>query len=266
MSKFWAIFRISWENSLVYRLNFILWRFRTILQLLLIYFIWWTVFESSNGSEIFGYTKASILTYVMVAALLRAIILSSRAMDVGNQINDGSIVNFLVKPLNFIKYYLTRDLADKTLNTAFAIFEVTIFILILKPEIISQTDIFILFLTILAAIFAVIIYFCISLIVSMLAFWVESSWAFLFLMTIFLEGFGGGLFPIDILPKNIFNMLMLTPFPYLIYFPSKLYLGGLSNNEILFGFSIIFFWVIILWILMRWVLQMGLKAYTAFGN
>lgn len=264
MSKYWEVFKISWENSLVYRLNFVLWRIRSVLQFILIYFIWWTVFESQD--QIFGYTKETIITYILVAALMRAIILSSRASDLANQINDGSIVNFLVKPLNFIKFYLVRDLADKLLNIAFVIFEISLLIFLLKPQIIIQTNLNILLLTSTAAFFGIITYFCISFIVSLLAFWVEASWAFLFLMTIILEGFGGGLFPIDILPKLVFNILMLTPFPYLIYFPSKLYLGTMTGSEQIFGFLVLFFWVIFLWFLMKWILQRGLKYYTAVGN
>mgnify|MGYP001574013486 FL=1 len=247
----------------MYRLNFILWRIRSVLQLLLIYFIWWSVFQGRD--DVFGYTQKTILTYIMIAALMRAIILSSRASDLANQINDGSIVNFLVKPLSFIKFYFIRDIADKLLNIAFVIFEISLLIFLLKPQIIIQANLNILLLTILAAIAGIIIYFCISFIVSLLAFWVESSWAFIFMMTIILEGFGGGLFPIDILPNPIFKILMLTPFPYLIYFPSKLYLGTMMGNELLFGFSVLFFWVIILWFLIKWVLDMGLKSYTAVG-
>lgn len=264
MLKYWTIFKISWENSLVYRLNFILWRIRSVLQLLLIYFIWWTVFQSQD--QIFSYTKESIITYILVAALMRAIILSSRASDLANQINDGSIVNFLVKPLGFIKFYLIRDISDKLLNIFFVIFEITLLIFLLKPQILIQTNLHFLLLTAVAAIGGIIVYFCISFIVSLLAFWVESSWAFLFFMTVILEGFGGGLFPIDILPNPLFNILMLTPFPYLIYFPSKLYLGTMANVEILIGFLILTFWVLILWFLMKWILNMGLKTYTAVGH
>lgn len=264
MSKYWEVFKISWENSLIYRLNFVLWRIRSTLQLLLIYFIWWTVFQGVD--VVFGYTQKTILTYIMVAALMRAVILSSRVTDLANQINDGSVVNFLVKPLSFIKFYLVRDLADKLLNIVFVIFEISLLIFLLKPQIIIQTNMSILLLTIAAALFGIIVYFCISFIVSLLAFWAESSWAFLFLMTILLEGFGGGLFPIDILPRSFYYVLMLTPFPYLIYFPSKLYLGTMNLHETSLGFTVLSFWLIVLWFLMRWIFQMGLKHYTAQGN
>lgn len=264
IEKYLAIFNISWQQGLVYRLNFTLWRVRSVLQLLLVYFIWWTVFQSQR--EVFGYTQTSILTYILVAALIRAIVLSSRAMDVSNHINDGQIANFLVKPLGFIRFYLARDVADKLLNIFFVIIEISLIIYLLKPKIILQTDLQILLLFLIATTLAIFVYFCISFCISLTAFWVENSWGPLFLMMIFLEGFGGGLFPIDILPKTFFYILMLTPFPYLIYFPSKLYLGTMSTQEIFLGFSILCFWVLLLWFIMGWVLQAGLKQYTAIGH
>lgn len=233
------------------------------MQLFLVYFIWWTVFQSQE--QVFGYTKGSILTYVLVAALIRAIVLSTRVTDMMNQINDGSIVNFLVKPLGFIRYYLARDLADKLFNILFYIVEISFIILLLKPKIIIQTNLSVLALFLLATLGGLIVYFCVSFIISLLSFWVENSWGPLFLLTIFLEGFGGGLFPIDILPRGLFNFLMITPFPYLIYFPSKLYLGVMSIQEISFGFLMLSVWILSLWFLMKWLIMAGLRHYTAIG-
>ncbi len=234
------------------------------MQLLLVYFIWWTVFQSQNS--IFGYTTSMLFTYILVAALIRAIVLSTRVTDMMNQINDGSIVNFLVKPLGFVRYYLARDAADKLFNISFYIVEVTLLVLILKPRIFIQTNALVIIPFFTAIIGGLIIYFCINFIISLTSFWVESSWGPLFLMSVFLEGLGGGMFPIDILPKHIFNILILTPFPYLIYFPSKIYLGTLGNYEMVQGFSIIFIWVVVLLFLMRMVLKMGFRHYSSGGN
>lgn len=264
MSDILAVFKISWEQGLAYRLNFFLWRVRTVLQLLLVYFIWWTVFQSQDRA--FGYTEGSILTYILIITIIRAVVLSSRANDIMNKINDGSIVNFLVKPISIIKYYLAQDIADKLLNTLFMIFEVALILYILKPEIIIQSNLLYIGLFVLSIFLALNLWFCINMIIGMMAFWVENSWGPLFLIMIFLEGMGGGLFPIDILPKIIFDALMLTPFPYLIYFPAKVYLGAFSINQLSFYFSINIFWVVISIFLTRLVLAKGLKQYTTVGN
>lgn len=264
MDKYWSIFKASWQQNLMYRLNFSMWRIRSVIQLLLIYYIWWTVFKSHN--QVLGYTQSSILTYVLVAALIRAIVLSTRVTDLIDAINNGSIVNFLIKPLGLIKYLLTRDVADKLFNILFYVFEVSILIFLLKPQIIIQTNVKVLLIVLLALIGGLVIYFCINLIISLTAFWLDNSWGPLFLMSILLESLGGGLFPIDIFPKQLFNGLMLTPFPYLIYFPTKLYLGNVDIQQILLGFSVIFVWVVLLMFIVKIISKAGFRHFSAVGN
>lgn len=264
MGKYWSIFKAAWQQNFIYRLNFSMWRIRSVMQLLLIYFIWQAVFGSQN--EVLGYTQSSIITYVLVAALIRAIVLSTRVTDLIDAINNGSIVNFLIKPLGVIKYLLTRDLADKLFNVLFYIFEVLLIILLLKPKVIIQTNIYILATVLLALIGGLVIYFCINLIISLTAFWLDNSWGPLFLMSILLESLGGGLFPIDILPKQMFDILMLTPFPYLIYFPAKIYLGNMNSQQILLGFSVVSVWIILLVLAVKIVLNAGFRHFSAAGN
>lgn len=264
MKKYWEIFRITWQELLIYRVNFILWRIRTVLQLLLIYFIWWSIFQSNR--EVFGYTTTTILTYILVGSLLRAVVLSTRVTDLIDSINSGSIVNFLIKPVDFIKYYISKDAADKLFNICFFAVEISLLVYLLKPPVITQTNIFILIPFLVSIIGALIIYFNINLIISLTAFWTENSWGPVFLMSILLESLGGGLFPIDILPKQLFNILMLTPFPYLIYFPAKLYLGNISYPQLFFGFSVMVIWIIVLVSLSKVVLNAGFRHFSAAGN
>lgn len=264
MNKYWEIFKIAWQQFLIYRVNFVFWRIRTVLQLLLVYFIWWSVAQSQT--QFFGYTTSTILTYVLVAAFIRAIVLGTRVTDLIDAINTGGVVNFMIKPLGFVRYYLVRDVADKLFNIGFFIIEVSLLIFLLKPPIIVQTETITLIFFILAITGGLIINFCLNFLNSLSAFWVEHSWGVLFLMTVFLESLGGGLFPPDILPKPLFNVLMLTPFPYLIYFPAKIYLGTMNYPEIIFGFSIIIIWILILTLLTRVLINAGFRHFSAVGN
>lgn len=263
-NKYFAVFKISWEQATTYRLNFALWRVRLILGLLMTYFVWWTVFKTQK--QIFGYTEGAILSYILVAAVMRAIIISSRVMDVAGQIAQGDVVNFLVKPLNFIRYYFYRDIADKLLNILFVVFETILLIWLFRPPIIIQTNPATLMLCLLSVVLGLILFFTITFTVGMFAFWMEDAWAPFMLLYIFLESLGGGLFPIDILPKAVSTILLLTPFPYLLYFPTKVYLGTLTSVELLTGFSILTFWVIFLWYLMLKVYRAGLRHYSSFGG
>lgn len=264
MSETLAVFKISWEQMLIYRLNFILWRIRTVLQFLFTYFIWWSVFATQN--EVFGYSQSTILTYVLMVTMIRAIVLSSRANDIINKINDGSISNFLLKPIGLFKFFIAQDFADKLLNTFFMIIEVSLIILFFKPVIFLQPNLVYIVFFIISLFLAAVLWFQINMVIGLMAFWVENSWSQLFLLMIFIEGLGGGLFPLDILPKYIFTFLMLTPFPYLVYFPAKIYLGGFSPEQNSFYFLIFLCWVLFLFFFMKLVLKKGLKHYSSEGG
>jgi ABC-2 type transport system permease protein len=267
MRKFFSIFKISFQQEFAYKINFIMWRVRNILQILLVFFLWDAVFLSPDR-VIFGYDKAKILTYIFGIMIVRAFVFSARAVDVGAEVANGDISNLLIRPVNYFKYWLTRDLSSKALNLSFAALEFLVLFLILKPPFFFQTDISILLIFFVFLVFALLIFFELLFVISALPFWFpEMTWAGHFLVIIiFAEFLSGATFPLDILPLALQKVLYLLPFPYLIFFPIQVYLGKISGETLMGGFLISLFWLLILNFLMRWIWNKGLKAYQAFGR
>lgn len=117
------------------------------------------------------------------------------------------------------------------------------------------------------AFLALVLYFFISMVISLFAFWTEEIWATRFLIgLIFLEFFSGSYFPIDILPKWLSGIIYLTPFPYLIFFPMKIWLEQLSIVLIVQSFVICSIWVILFYYLTLFLWRKGSKTYGAFGG
>ena len=79
MQKYLIIFSIFWQNGFVYRLNFILWRVRSVIVILTVYFLWSALFQ--NNRVLFGYTKEQMLTYVFLVLILRSVILSLKSIE-----------------------------------------------------------------------------------------------------------------------------------------------------------------------------------------
>lgn len=264
--KYIAIFEISFQQEFIYRFNFIMWRVRNVLQIFLVFFLWDTVFSDPNRI-LFGYDRAKILTYVFLTIFTKAFVFSARAVDVSSEIARGDISNYLVRPVSYFKYWLTRDLSSKALNFSFALVEVLILSLVLKPDLFFQMNFLYLFLTFLSLVIAVFLFFCILFIVSAIPFWMpEASWGGNFLLIIILEFLSGSLFPIDVLPTSLQNLLYWTPFPYLIFFPIQIYLGSLSFAAIFKGLVISGIWMFTLYYLMKSIWKRGLLAYQAFGK
>lgn len=265
MKKYWAVFSTSWSNGFVYRLNFFLWRIRSLVVILTIYFLWDAIFR--NGGVILGYTRERILTYVFLTLILRSLILGQRSMDVAGEISDGRLANYLLKPLNYRIFWLTRDLADKLLNLLFSLLEILILYFLLKPPIFLQPDpvVWLYFLT--AVIGAILLNFSLGTIASYFSFWTpENAWGFWFIYTVFQDFVGGVMFPLDIFPKSIYNLIMLSPFPYLLFFPANVYLGKISTSDLAAGFLIITFWLFVSWFVTKQIWQRGVRSYQAIGR
>lgn len=267
MNKYWSIFKISFEQEFAYRLNFILWRVRNVFQILLTYFLWSTVF-ANPGTQIFGYDRAKILTYVFGIMIVRALVFSARAMDVSRDVAQGDLSNYLLKPLNYFKYWFTRDISSKVLNLMFATAEFVILFFILKPPFFFQGNFIALSAFLISITLAIIIYFLLLFLISSIPFWApEIGWGSHFLMTVvIIEAFSGALFPINILPQAFQSFIMATPFPYLIYFPVEVYLGNIGGVALIGGLLVATAWTGVLWFSLNFIWQKGLRVYQAIGR
>ncbi len=84
------------------------------------YFLWRGIFTTSN--LVFGYTQPQILTYIFLVLVVQSFVLSAPSSDnIGSEIGSGDLSNFLLKPMGYLKYWFTRDLANKLLNIIFAL-------------------------------------------------------------------------------------------------------------------------------------------------
>lgn len=267
MSKYFEVFLISFRQEFAYRLNFIMWRVRNVIQIVIVFFLWDTIF-AGPGRTIFGYDRSKVLTYVFGLMIVRAFVLSARAVDVGGEVSSGDLNNYLVKPISYFKYWLTRDLSSKALNIFFATFETVVLFLILKPPFYIQTNPFLILAFLFSLILAMLIFFYFLFITSAVPFWSpESTWGAQFLLiNVFIEFLSGAMFPLDILPAIAQKILSYTPFPYLIFFPVEVYLGKITGVQLVGGLSISLIWVFILAMVMKYIWGRGFKVYEAYGR
>lgn len=265
MRKYLQLAKLTFEEYFVYRLNFVLWRFRSFISFLTLLFFWLAIY--GDRSEFLDYQKSQMLTYVVGIAFLRSLVLASRSADLAGQVRSGELNKFFLQPLSTARYWLTRDLVDKFLNLSFVILEIGVIVSLLNlpfwlPQ--NPTTYFI-FLAI--TILALFLYFFISFSLSIVAFWTEEIWATRWLFgVIFLEFFAGALFPIDVLPSALQKIIYLTPFPYLIFFPLKIWLEQVSLAVAIQSIFICSAWLVFFYWLARFLWRKGAKNYGAYGG
>lgn len=264
MKKYLRVLGNTWEEMVAYRLNFVMWRVRTVFQLLTMYFLWYALIP--KGQTLFGYSQSFMLTYILGTSILSSVILSTKTHEIGENIYKGDLSIYLIRPINYFVYWFSRDIGDKLFNIFFATVELAILFFILKPPIFLQTDSVYLMFTLFATALAVILYFLFGCLLGMIGFWSPEVWAPRFILFILLQFFAGSLFPLDILPKPLYDVFALTPFPYLLYFPLKIYLGQLPFFTIYQGLLIATVWIFIIALFLQYIWRKGLYLYTAVGR
>jgi ABC-2 type transport system permease protein len=264
MKKYYLIALHTWQQIFEYRLSFVIWRLRAVLQVITLLFLWTAVLP--QNSTIGLYNQSTMLTYVLATSFVSSIVLSSKTTQIGDEINEGALSGYLLRPMNFFLYWFSRDLGDKAMNVLFSLFEIALIILLFHPPLFFQTQILPLFFSVILLVLALVLNFFFSLIFSFVGFWSRDVWGPRFIFSQLLTFFAGGLFPLDILPKPFFNFLRFLPFPYMQFFPIKVYLGQLTVAESIMGILVSAVWVVVMYRIMLFMWGKGLQAYTASGG
>ncbi len=263
MKKYWIVFKNSWQRELEYRVDFFLWRLRSVVVLLLLYFVWTSL--SAKSGRFAGYTGAELVTYVFLANIIRQVVFGAQSRRAAQEINNGTFSVYLIKPLNHFWYVFSTELVHRVMNLIVAIFEVIIFVYIFKANFFWQADPAAISLFIFSMILALLLYYLLSYIVNLFAFWSREAMGPRFLFEWFLEFASGAFFPLNILSGVFYVFLIFLPFAYLIYFPASLYLGKLSEWQILTGILIQLIFIFTFGFLAIFVWRRGLKRYSGEG-
>lgn len=260
-----AVFKISFANLLQYRWDFILGQIRWLIFLITMFFLWSKLFP--EGVELFNFTRNGIISYLFIAAVLRQFVTTSATDQIASELQAwGKFFSYLLKPIGYFRYWFSVDLVYKVTNL-FSLLVIVIFLsAILNVELIFTKDILYIVLFLLSAATGLLTYFFISILISTTAFWTTQVWGLQFLMVLVIDFASGAFFPINVLPHPVQTILNLTPFPYLLYWPTLILLGKLTPEKIVFIIFVSATWMIASFLATTLIWRKGLKTYEAWGG
>lgn len=261
MKKYLTVFTTSLSNQLTYRLDFFFGRIRNLIPLLLFYFVWIELTEKTGVFAI--YTRNELITYVFVVHLLRAFIFGSQSRQIAEEINDGTFSLYLTRPINHCVFFYCRELAERCVLLLVATIEVIFLVKILHADFLISLryPLFAICITILLAHF---LYYSLSYLVNLFAFWSREAMGPRFLFEWLLEFASGAYFPLNILHSGIFVALGFLPFIHLIFTPMQIYLEAKESNTLSILLTQLL-WIGIVAVLTREVWRRGLHRYTGEG-
>jgi len=261
--KYWQLFLVTWQNGLAYPISVLFWRLRQFLSTFMSLTIWTVVFTGQQ--QAFGYQQSQMITYIFLTGILQGIIIATILSSLSDDIYSGKISYQLIQPINVLAFLGVQDLSDKIRNIGFTLFESIILFLIFRPVLVLPA-LPILLIFLLTALLGALLMFLIMLLFGTIGFWSPETWGPRFLFYMFLDFTAGKLFPLSIFPQWLQNVLFYTPFPYLSYAQTQIFLGRFVGEDITKTVFNLFLWVIVLGVLFHFVWNKGLKEYGALGH
>jgi ABC-2 type transport system permease protein len=265
MRKYWVVFTSNLQRAFASRLKICTWGFVAAVTPIIMICVFTQYYRS--GHAVPGYTFEEMLAYYLSVVFI-SVWISGVAAQVTPDIREGNLSNFIIKPMDYIYYRIPWEIGWYVISMIFAglplIFLIAIgnsdtVILILK---LFSNNIF---LFIPSLIMSYLISFFLSMIVGLLAFFITETNGLENLLEAVTELFSGKIVPLTFFPSTILTFIRFLPFGYIVYFPSQILTGKVSENNLVSGFFIQFTWVVILYLVTKLVWKLGVKKFSAVG-
>jgi ABC-2 type transport system permease protein len=267
VSKYLRVINIGFQNTFVYRWNFLLRVLFSFIPLMGTFYLWNAIYKNSEAT-VSGYGFNQMISYFLALILLDS--LASPTEDdfqIAGEIRDGLINQFLLKPMNYLVYRFSLFWSYRLIYTVVTCIPVVCMFIWMREYLTLPLSWKPWSLWLVATFFSATLQFLIAYCSALLAFWILDISAPIFIIFSMEYLAGGHVFPLDLLPPTLYAFLMtFTPFPYEYWFPMGILLRRLSPTEIFHGFMMQLLWLGIFSFLAHFIWRRGIRRYAAVGG
>ncbi|MCA9948465.1 MAG: ABC-2 family transporter protein [Anaerolineales bacterium] len=215
--------------------------------------------------EVDGLTVQGVITYTAVTQALIAYLSFFGWTDLMDSVHSGEVAADLLKPMNFIGFWMARDLGRAMimflLRGVTLIMVYTLVFDLIVPETAVQWCAFFI-----ALVLAWLVSFAWRFLINLAAFWTPNALGigrFGFMLAWF---FSGMIMPLPLFPDWIQKIAYLTPFPYMLDVTAEIFIGTLSSRDITTALTLQALWGIGLLLVNQIVLRVGVRRLVILGG
>lgn len=262
--KIKTIIEIEIQRQLSFRIDILFYRFSNVVDILAQIIIWTFVFQ--NNEIVSGYTYNEMLTYIIIGWLM-VYITSNYGLEnnISRDIHEGNLSNFLVKPIDYIKYIIIFTIGRNVIALTFGLATAGVLIFFMFDKIIIENNLLKLIIIAGMLVGGFFINLMISMLIGMAAFWTESVSGIRYSTRVLVSFLSGRLFPLNMLPIFYFKLTLFFPFVYVYFIPLQLYLGKISIRQSMVYLVVEILWLVLLYSSVRLLYKKGLKKYEGVG-
>lgn len=232
---------------------------------LFVYILLWKAVYGNDFSKIGGYSYTQMITYyILIFLCSRLLNMRENTVKIADMIQDGSMHNFMLKPINFIWLNFGLLSVEKVIYLFNISIPFLIFITVIRKYIYFKFCNIVFFL--LSFCFAFLLKYIIGCILGFLTTWIGEISGLLDLWDNIESFLSGGLVPLSLFPKQINKVISCLPFKYTLFVPVNIYMGNLEQDEIFAAIGIQLIWCVSLGIILIATRAKANRMYSGYGS
>lgn len=224
--------------------------------------LWHAIY--SGKDSIGGLTESQMVTYYLISRTITVCVTPSFQWEMNQDIRGGDIVRFLIKPISYFYYRFSTHLADVLTKLSLTLVPILVlFILFSQYIFVTNGTQIVLFLFFLFG--STILAFLLFYLIMLFSFFITEIASLSYTVDMVTQFLSGALLPLSIFPEGVKKIIDFTPFPYITYFPVRVFLMPLPSHDYVNALVSIVLWIGILSFLIGLIWNKGLKRFTGNG-
>ncbi|MDQ6669187.1 MAG: ABC-2 family transporter protein [Chloroflexota bacterium] len=258
-----AQFKASLAVQFQYRAAQVIWLLFFVLQPTMYLSIWSTVAHSTGG-QVGGYAPRELAAYFLVSMWVIHLTFNGVLVFFEGRVRRGEFSPLLLRPIHPIFADIADNLAYKALTVP--LLGLATFGLVTGFQPLLDPPGWALAAFAPALLLAFVVRFLNGWMLALSAFWLTRTQALIQAYLLLLLFLGGQAMPLSLLPDWVQTVAWLSPFRWILAFPTELLIGRLTPAETLAGFGMQLLWAVASLLLLRLCWRAAVRRYSAVGS
>lgn len=263
MMLYLELVRMEFVNNLAYRSTYFTGIINYSIQMGAYFFLWDAIY--GGRKVIGGLSKEEMITYVIVAWVVRSFYFSNLDRRVAEEIRDGKIALELIRPYSYQMVKYARAFGEALFRALFFALPAGIIVYFVRPFALpSNWETSLVFL--LTVFGGFVINAQLSMIAGIMGFFTQNASGIYRAKRVVMDLFSGLLLPISFYPDWAARIIKLFPFQAISYIPNMIYLGKMSGLAALHVVLLQVFWIAVLGLAAFWLWRFIVKHIVIQGG
>ncbi|KKQ89890.1 MAG: hypothetical protein UT11_C0017G0018 [Berkelbacteria bacterium GW2011_GWA2_38_9] len=264
LTNVFAYFKLSWLYTLQYRASLLIVIVARLVSTSFIVFLWIKIYQSQN--VVGGYTLSGMLTYYLLAFIIKNIIKVDISKSMAQKIKDGTMQFFILRPGGIIGSFFGWNIAKTLIQTGILGVVICIIYIFFHQYFVFQFTYFTVVGFFILVSGGFVLAYLMATFISAITFWLIEIAPLLNSFAILTGILSGSTIPLSFFPGKWGSVIMFLPFRYLTYDPIRMIQGQISSADFPTIFLAIIIWILFFYLLNIWIWHIGLKRFDAVGN